>query len=135
MEERRRVHEFNAGSELHVALAAIAAGMGGGDRQHRTQSLAAGIDQVACDFGDQRHVGTGPFDGQAVDPLHPGSGGVHQRRYGRALGLCFLEGQQHAHFRHSRHFREHRVRETSDKVTRWHNKGRHPSPCRAEPLG
>jgi hypothetical protein len=52
MEQRRRVHKLDGGREMHMPVAAIAAELGRGKRQHRPQALSAGIDQMPGKLGD-----------------------------------------------------------------------------------
>ena len=47
------VDELHGGGELDVTVALIAAHLGGGEGQQRPQALAAGIDQMACQIGNQ----------------------------------------------------------------------------------
>jgi hypothetical protein len=53
-----------------VALAAVAAQLGGGDGQHRPQPLAAGIDQMVREGRDQLDIGHRLVEDDAVDRLH-----------------------------------------------------------------
>ncbi len=70
MEQRRRMHELDARREPHMAGALIAGQLGGGDGQHRPEALAAGIDQMPRELGDQLHIGAGAVENDAVDMAH-----------------------------------------------------------------
>ena len=63
MQQRRGVHELHGGREPHMAVAVIAAQLGGGEGQHRAQALAAGIDQMPGKLGDQLDIGAWPCRG------------------------------------------------------------------------
>ena len=79
VEKRGGVHELDAGGELDMAVARVAAHPRRGDGQHRPQPLAAGGDQVPGDVGDDAHIRAGAVDDQRVDPLHVVPGQPHQR--------------------------------------------------------
>ena len=97
VEERRRVHEFDARRELDVAFALVAAHAGRGDGQHRPKPLAAGIDQVARDFGDEVNIGAGAGEDDLVDALHRLARQPHQRLdAGARPPLAFVEGNDNA---------------------------------------
>ena len=59
--------------------ARITAELGGGDRQHRAQALAAAVNQVMGKFGYQLDVGHGLIENDAIDRLHVLFDEVHQR--------------------------------------------------------
>ncbi len=97
VEQRGGVHEFDRRGELHPAVALVAAHAGGGDRQHRPQPLAAGIDQVPGDLGDQADVGAGLGQHDLVDPLHGFAGQADQGLDARrGPFLAFFEGDYDA---------------------------------------
>ena len=50
------MHELDSGGHLDVILVFVAAQLGGGQRQHWAQALAAGIDQVVGEFRDRINV-------------------------------------------------------------------------------
>jgi Putative prokaryotic signal transducing protein len=79
VQERRRVHEFHRRSQPHMPLAAVAAQLGGGDRQHRAQPLAAGVDEMVGELGDQLDVGYRLVQDDAVDGLHVLGDDLQQR--------------------------------------------------------
>ena len=68
-----------AAAEADVAVAAIAAQLGGGDRQHRPQPLAAAVDQMVRELGDQLDVRHRLVEDDAVDRLHILRDDVEQR--------------------------------------------------------
>ena len=59
MQQRRRMHELDAGREPHMAVAVIVAQLGRRQREHRAQALAARIDQMPGKLGDQLDIGSG----------------------------------------------------------------------------
>ena len=97
VQQRRRVHELDAGGELDVAVAGIAEHLRGGERHHRPQPLAAGRDQMVGDFRDHLDVGAGLGQDQLVDPAHVGRGQVDQLgdRRGSALAVFEIENNTH----------------------------------------
>ena len=78
MQQRGRVHEFHCHGELDVVQALIAAHPGGGDGEHGADALAAGIDEVAGELGNQFHMALGFFHDQIIDQVHVLSGEAHQ---------------------------------------------------------
>ena len=79
MQQRGRVHELHRRRQPDVALAAVAAQLGGGDGQHRPQPLAAGIDQMVRELRDQLDVGHRLVEDDAVDRLHVLGDDLEQR--------------------------------------------------------
>jgi hypothetical protein len=67
MQQRRGVDEFDAGGEVDMAPPGIAAELGGGQRQHRAQPLAARGDDMAGELGDQHHRALHPLEDDGVD--------------------------------------------------------------------
>ena len=72
VQQGRGVHEFHRSRELDVTLAGIAGEVGHRQRQHRTQPLAAGRDQVVRDLRDHRDFRSGPRQDGGVDAVHVG---------------------------------------------------------------
>ena len=66
VQQGRGVDELDRGGERDVAVAAIAAHPGAGERQHRPQPLAAAGDDVAGELRDQRHRALHAFDDQRL---------------------------------------------------------------------
>ncbi len=64
------VHELHARREPHMTVAAIAAELGRGERQHGPQALAAGIDEMPGKLGDQLDIRSRPVEDDAVDMGH-----------------------------------------------------------------
>ena len=60
-------------------LPRIVAQLRGGDGQHRPQPLAAGIDEVMRQLGDQLDVGDRLVEDDAVDRIHVADDDVEQR--------------------------------------------------------
>ncbi len=79
VQQRSRVHEFDGSGEQDMVLALVAGHLRRAKRQHRPQSLAAGIDQVAGDLGNKIDMRTGLRQDQPVDPLHIGANKLDQR--------------------------------------------------------
>jgi hypothetical protein len=73
------VHELDGRRQPHMALAGVAAQLGGRDRQHRPQPLAARIDQMMRQRRDQLDVGDGLVEDDAVDRLHILGNDLQQR--------------------------------------------------------
>ena len=67
-----------------MAVAAIAAQLRGGQRQHRAQALAAGIDQMPGKLGDQFDIRPGAVEDDAVDMSHVLLDKRNQRREARS---------------------------------------------------
>jgi len=67
VEQGGGMDEFDAGGELDVALAGIAAQAGGGQGQHRAQAFASGGDNVAGKLGNERNVAVHAADNGVVD--------------------------------------------------------------------
>ncbi len=67
-----------------MAVAAIAAELGGGDGQHGAQALAPRIDQMPGKFGDQVDIGSRPVEDDAVDMSHVLLDKREERRKARA---------------------------------------------------
>ena len=87
MEQRGCVHELDARGEFHVAVATVAAHLRGRQRQHRPEALAAGVDEVPRDLGNEFHVGPGARPDQGVDPRHSLRSEAKQRLDARARPL------------------------------------------------
>ena len=85
VQQRGGVHEFDRGGELQVVFALIAAHARGGQRQHRPDALAAGVDQVAGDLGDQLDVAARMAEDLLVHPLHVAMRELDERLDARAL--------------------------------------------------
>ena len=79
VQQRRRVHEFDRGSELDMTVAAIAGEPRQRQREDRPEPLAAGTDKVIGDLGNHRHFRAGARKNDAVDTLHIGAHQVDQR--------------------------------------------------------
>ena len=69
MEQRRGVHELDAGGEFEMAVALVAAHAGGGEHEHRPQALAARGDEMIGDLGNRRDVGAGALNDQLIGAL------------------------------------------------------------------
>ena len=87
VQQRRGVHELDAGGELDVAVAGIAEHLRGSERQHRPQPLAAGRDQMVGDFRDHLDVGAGLGQDQLVDAAHVGRRQIDQQLDRRGFPL------------------------------------------------
>ena len=72
VEQRGGVDELDAGRELHMPLASVAAEAGAGEGEQRAQSLAAGGDDVCGELRDQRHRAIHAGDDGAVAGLQIG---------------------------------------------------------------
>ena len=48
--------ELDGGGELEVMVARVVEHPGGGEREHRAQAFAAGLDEVRGDFRNARRV-------------------------------------------------------------------------------
>ena len=72
MKQRCGVHELDRGGELQVMFTLVAAHARCSQGQHRADALAAGIDQVVGDLGDQFDVAPGMAEDRLVHPLHVG---------------------------------------------------------------
>ena len=93
MQQRRGMHEFDAGGELDVTIAGIAEHLGGGERHHRPQPFASRRDQMIGDLGDHLDVGARLGKDQLVDTAHVGRGQIEQLldRCGFALSVSDIE--------------------------------------------
>ncbi len=67
VEQRRRMDEFDAGCQIDVADARIAAHARAGQRDQGPQAFAAGGDDVSGEFGDQRHAAVHARQDHLVD--------------------------------------------------------------------
>ena len=72
VEQRRRMHEFDAGGEFDMAVALVAAHAGGREHQHRAQSLAARRNQMIGDLGNGRDVRAGALKDKLIGALEVG---------------------------------------------------------------
>ena len=97
MQQRRCMHELDRRRELDVALAGIAEHLGGGERHHRAQALAARRDQMIGDLGDHLDVGTGLRQDQLVDAAHVGRGQRDQVGDRSRLALAAFKVENNAH--------------------------------------
>ncbi len=98
MKQCRGVHEFDARGELDVGAAAIAEHRRCGDRQHRPEPLAAGIDEMARDLGDHADLGPGAVEDQFVDALHRVPRCLDQWRDARrAPAFAFVQRYDNTH--------------------------------------
>ena len=71
MQQRRGVDELDRGGETDVILAPIAAEPRGGEREHRSQALAARLDEMGGDLGDAgRMFRDHSLADQKVDSVH-----------------------------------------------------------------
>ncbi len=70
MEQCRVVHEFDGGRVVDLGAVRVSRRQRRRDRQHRPQPLAAGVDQVARQFGNHLDAGIGAAEDKRVDPAH-----------------------------------------------------------------
>ena len=61
--------EFHGSRQSNMAKPLVAADLGRSERQHGPQSLAARIDDVACELGDQRDIAAHALEDQGIDVL------------------------------------------------------------------
>src|SRR5262249_13835494 len=97
VEKRRRVHELDGCRERHVAVTLVRAELGGGDGEHWTQALAAGIDQVAGKLWDQLDIRSRTVEDDAVDMGHvplDKRGQRSQARLGVTAGKLYDNSQE-----------------------------------------
>ena len=85
------MHELDADGERHMAVAGVAAHSGGGERQHRAQPLAAGIDQMPGQLRDHADLGLRLLDDDTVDALHIGFDELDQRLDARLRIACLAQ--------------------------------------------
>ena len=79
--------ELDGGGEVDVSGAGVAAHAGRGERQQRPQPLAAGIDQMPRQVGDQIHGARQPLVDQRVGGAHVRSHQGMQPLHRRDVGL------------------------------------------------
>ena len=70
VEKRRGMHELDARREPDMAVALIGAELGRRDGEHGTKPLAAGIDEMAGELGDQFDIRSRAVEDDAVDMGH-----------------------------------------------------------------
>ena len=80
-----------------MAVAAIAAELRRAERQHRPQPLAAGLDQMVGELGDQLDVGAGARQDDGVDAAHVRGDKPGERARALASDPRFLERYDDAH--------------------------------------
>ena len=79
VQQRRRVHELDGRRHADVAAAGIVAQLGGRQRQHGAQPLAARIDEVMGELEDHLDFGDRLVENDAVDRLHVLGNEVEER--------------------------------------------------------
>ena len=72
------MHELDRGSELDVAIAAVAGKPRQREREHWPQPLATRIDEVVRHLRDHGDFGTRARQNGAVNPLHVGGDEIDQ---------------------------------------------------------
>ena len=77
MQQGGGMDELHRRGQPDMAFAAIAAGLRGGQGQQRPQPLAAGIDQMPRQVGDQHHARRHALVDQLVGRLHVGARPAH----------------------------------------------------------
>ena len=88
MQQGGGVNELDRRGQLDMAVAAIAAGMGGGEGEHGPQALAAGFDQMPRQVGDQLHGRAHALEDELVAGLHVGGDQGVQALDRRNAGLA-----------------------------------------------
>ena len=73
VQQGRGMDEFDQRGQRNVVVAAVAAGMGGQQVQHRPQALAAAADDVLGNLVDQHHIGRQAAADQGIDRRHVGA--------------------------------------------------------------
>lgn len=96
------MHELDRCGELDVTLAGIAEHLGGGERQHRPQPLAARRDQVVGNLRDHLDVGTGLRQDQFVNAPHIGRRKVDEILDRGGFPLPVFDVENDTHHKHSR---------------------------------
>ena len=91
MQQRRRMHEFDAGGELQMAVALVAAHAGGGEDKHGAQAFAAGGDEMVRHLGDGRDIRAGALDDQLIGAFKIGADEREQALQARFLSSLRAE--------------------------------------------
>ena len=77
--------ELHRRREADMSKPLVAADLSRGERQHGPQSLAARIDDVACELGDQRNIAAHALEDQGIDVLQVAFNQAEQPIYGALL--------------------------------------------------
>ena len=91
VQQRGGVHELDRGSDANVVRALVAAQLRRGEREHGTQPLATGIDQVMSQFRDGLDIRDGFIENDAIDRLHVVLHDVEQRLQAFRRGARFAK--------------------------------------------
>src|SRR5690606_35787066 len=97
MQQRRSVHEFDAGGELHMTLARIAEHLRRSERHHRAKPLAARGDEMSGKLRDQFHIRPRLRQNELVDAGHVAPGKLDQAFDRAPVALAVFEVHYDTH--------------------------------------